>query len=407
MTSAGADGTDGTVIVGCGLAGVTVAKRLRDEGYRDRIVLIGAEDEAPYDRPPLSKEMLTGSGDGRVSLLDPAQAAQAGIELMTARTATGLEPAARRVRLDGAETVGYDHCVIATGARARTIPALGAPSGLFYLRTIEDSRALRAALLEAGRVAVVGAGFIGLEVASAAVYRGIPVTVVEREAMPLSRVLGADAGYLARDLHVSHGVDLRCGVGVADVLTDAGRVRGLELTDGIRVPADVVVVGAGAVPNVEWLSTSGLRVDDGVVCDGYGRAGADGVWAAGDVSRWPNAVTGLHVRLEQWQAALDQAMVVAHNIAHPDGPRVWDSVPYFWSDQFGVKLQFCGHPGSGSRVVPTPRGPVVAFGSEDALSGVLAIGQPRALAHARRLVAGRRTWSELADLLGGTGPAGR
>jgi NADPH-dependent 2,4-dienoyl-CoA reductase/sulfur reductase-like enzyme len=141
-------------------------------------------------------------------------------------------------------------------------------------------------------------------------------------------------------------------------------------------------------------------VADGVVCDERGRASIDGVWAVGDVARWPNTVTGLHVRVEQWQSALDQAAVVAHNIAHADEPRTWDSVPYFWSDQFGRKLQFCGHPGSGSRVLTTPGGPVVAFGSDDLLTGVLTVGQPRVLAHARRLVAARGTWADLADQLG-------
>jgi NADPH-dependent 2,4-dienoyl-CoA reductase/sulfur reductase-like enzyme len=394
----------GTVILGCGLAGVTVARQLRAEGYRPPITVVGDENEPPYDRPPLSKAMLSGTGQGQVLLLTADEAGSAGIELRHGSGASVLDPVGRTV-LVGSEPVPYDQCVVATGSRARRLTGLRAAAGVHYLRSMADARALRSALEGAQRLVVVGAGFIGLEVASSAVERGVSVTVLERETMPLTRVLGRDAGYLARDLQVSNGVDLRCGVGVAQVVARPGPdgqdvVEALELTDGSTVPADVVVLGAGAVPNVEWLSGSGIQVADGVVCDERGRASVDGVWAAGDVARWPNSVTGLHVRVEQWQSALDQAAIVAHNIAHPDDLRSWDSVPYFWSDQFGRKIQFCGHPGAGSRVLATPAGPVVAFGSEELLTGVLTIGQPRVLAHARRLVAARRSWSDLADQLG-------
>jgi NADPH-dependent 2,4-dienoyl-CoA reductase/sulfur reductase-like enzyme len=199
-------------------------------------------------------------------------------------------------------------------------------------------------------------------------------------------------------------VDLRCGAGVASIVTSPGAdgsevVQAVQLSDGVTLPADVVVLGAGAVPNVEWLAGSGLVDDDGVDSDGHGRASVEGVLAAGGVAPWPNAVTGLDVRVVQWQAALDQASIVAHNIAHPEELRSWDSVPYFWSDQFGRKIQFCGHPGAGSRVLSSPGGPVVAFGSEELLTGVLTIGQPRVLARARRLVAERRPWSDLAQLI--------
>jgi NADPH-dependent 2,4-dienoyl-CoA reductase/sulfur reductase-like enzyme len=394
----------GTVVVGSGLAGITVARQLRAEGYAGPITVVGDEEEPPYDRPPLSKALLTRSGPGRVGLMDADEAAAAGIELRSGSSAVALEPDAHRVHLDDAEPLTYASCVVATGSRVRRLPDFGEPRGLFYLRSMKDALALRDSLDGASRLVVVGAGFIGLEVASAAVSLGVGVTVVEREAMPLTRVLGQHAGRLARDLHVSNGVDLRCGAGVARIVTGPGpdgteEVQAVQLSDGATVPADVVVLGAGAVPNVEWLAGSGVVVDDGIVCDGHGRASPDGVWAAGDVARWPNAVTGLHVRVEQWQAALDQASIVAHNIAHPHEQRSWDSVPYFWSDQFGRKIQFCGHPGTGSRVLTSPGGPVVAFGSEELLTGVLTIGQPRVLARARRLVAERRAWSDLADLV--------
>ncbi len=401
----------GTVIVGAGLAGVTVARQLRAAGYQAPVTLLSEEDQAPYDRPPLSKAMLSGNGPGRVDLLTADEARDGDLELRHGQTAVSLDPRACvvHVRDDGGTThaMPFEHCVIATGSRARRLAGLPVVGGVHYLRSMSDAQALRSSLDRGGRLAVVGAGFIGLEVASAAWERGISVTVVEREPMPLTRVLGRDAGYLARDLHVSHGVDLRCGSGLARLLVESGpsgreRVVGLELTDGTEVPADVVVLGAGAVPNVEWLDGSGLEVDDGVICDGHGRAGVDRVWAAGDVARWPNAVTGLHVRVEQWQSALDQATIVAHNIAHPDALRTWDSVPYFWSDQFGRKIQFCGHPGDGSRVLSTPSGPVVAFGCDELLTGVLTIGQPRVLARARRLVAARRPVSDLVDLLAAT-----
>jgi NADPH-dependent 2,4-dienoyl-CoA reductase/sulfur reductase-like enzyme len=272
-------------------------------------------------------------------------------------------------------------------------------SGVHHLRSLADSRAIAAALPSVRRLVVVGAGFIGLEVAAVARTRGIDVTVVETAARPLTRVLGQEAGSLVTDLHEAHGVSIRCSATITEVRGDEG-VEGVLLDGGEFLPADLLLVGVGAVPNTEWLAGSGVAVDDGVVCDSRGRTSAPHVYAAGDVSRWPNARTGVHARVEQWQCALDQAIVVADALT--GGSREWDTVPYFWSDQYDTKLQFCGAAGPRTERRDTARGPVVLFGDDgERLVGVLALGYPRALAQGRRLVAAGTSWAEAGEWLAG------
>lgn len=392
------------VVAGGGLAGATVVRELRARGHTGPITLVSDETHAPYDRPPLSKQLLAGTfTPEQTQILGPDTAAELGVKLLLGVAVTALDDAGRRLELADGSRLDYDELVIATGSRARRLPSIPDLPGVHYLRTLDDATALAEALRQSRRLVVVGAGFIGLEVAAVARDRGIDVTVVETAACPLTRVLGPTAGRLIADLHESHGVRLRCSRGIADV-RGSSRVEDVVLTDGEVIPADLVLVGVGAVPNTEWLAGSRVQVDDGVVCDETGRSSVSGVWAAGDVSRWRNALTGAQVRVEQWQSAVEQATVVADRLT--GGDRVWDSVPYFWSDQYDKKLQFCGSPGALTATRDTARGPVVCFGdgpADDAdtarLVGVLTLSNPRALAHGRRLVAAGTSWAKAQEWL--------
>lgn len=375
--------TERIVVVGASLGAVSFVDRLRARGGRQRLTLIGAEAHLPYDRPPLSKQFLADAASP--PLLKPAEwYAEHEVELRLGTPATGLRIDPLAVLVDG-EPVEADHVVIATGSRARTLPGVAARPGLYQLRDLDDALRLAAALDTPGRMVVLGAGFIGLEVAAAAARRGWKTVVLEREPAPLTRVLGADVGRLAVRTHLREGVDLRCGAGVAAILGET-RVVGVRLDDGTELPADAVVVGVGATPNTEWLAGSGLAVDNGVVCDAVGRTSAPGVWAVGDVARWPNAVTGRHDRVEQWQAARDQATIVADFLSGHSAAG-WTTPPYFWSDLFDAKVQFVGHcdPRARHHIVERGRKAVVVFG-HDRLEGVLSISAPRALALGRRLL---------------------
>jgi NADPH-dependent 2,4-dienoyl-CoA reductase/sulfur reductase-like enzyme len=386
------------VVVGGGLVAATLARQLRRLGYGGALTVVSEEPEAPYDRPPLSKQVLTGAvlPEG-TRLLSPAEIDALGMDILLGSAATGLDTGSCRVALADGSTIRYDRLVVGTGARARRLAGVPDLAGVHYLRSLTDSRAIADALPGVRRLVVLGAGFIGLEVAAVARSRGIDVTVVESAARPLTRVLGPDAGSIVTDLHEEHGVRFHCSATVTEV-RGAERVEGVLLDGGEFLPADLLLVGVGASPNTEWLAGSGVLVDDGVVCDESGRTSAPGVYAAGDVSRWRSARTGAHARVEQWQSAVEQASVVADVLVGRD--RVWDSVPYFWSDQYDRKLQFCGVTGPVTERRDTARGPVVCFG--DAwpeaggslrLAGVLTVNNPRALAQGRQLVAAGASWA--------------
>ncbi|MPZ25141.1 MAG: FAD-dependent oxidoreductase [Micromonosporaceae bacterium] len=370
------------VVVGASLGAVSFIDRLRRRGGRQRITLIGAEIHLPYDRPPLSKQFLA---DATPTLLKPAEwYAEQEVELRLGVAATELRTDPFAV-VAGGERVEADQVVIATGARARTLPGVVGRPGLYQLRELDDAVRLAAALGSPGRMVVLGAGFIGLEVSAAAARRGWQVIVLERAESPLARVLGADVGRLCVRSHLREGVELRCGASVTSLTGDT-TVEGVRLDDGTDIPADAVVVGIGAAPNTEWLRGSGVMVDNGVVCDAAGRASLPGVWAVGDVARWPNAVTGRHDRVEQWQAARDQGTVVADAMLGGSDAG-WATPPYFWSDLFDAKVQFVGHcdPRARHHIVERGRRAVVIFG-HDELEGVLSISAPRVLAMGRRLL---------------------
>jgi NADPH-dependent 2,4-dienoyl-CoA reductase/sulfur reductase-like enzyme len=388
------------VVVGGGLVAATLTRELRRLGHAGAITIVSDESEVPYDRPPLSKQLLAGTvTPEETRLLKPADLDDLDVMLRLGQAATALDPVTREVALSDGTRVGYDVLVVATGSRARRLPSVPELSGVHHLRSLADATAIAEALPEVRRLVVIGAGFIGLEVAAVARSRGIEVTVVETAARPLTRVLGEDAGAVVTALHEERGVEVRCSATVVEV-RGADGVEGVLLDGGEFLPADLLLVGVGAVPNTEWLAGSGLEVDNGVVCDDRGRTSLPDVYAAGDAARWRNALTGAHQRVEQWQSAIEQASVVAD--AMTGGTRMWDTVPYFWSDQYDRKLQFCGAPGPVSERRDTARGPVVIFGDDaGTVVGVLTVANPRALAHGRRLVAAGTAWPQAEEWLAG------
>ncbi|MGN9761517.1 NAD(P)/FAD-dependent oxidoreductase [Streptomyces sp. SD31] len=329
-------------VVGASLAGLSAARSLRKQGYGGRLVVIGDELHRPYDRPPLSKEFLSGTlGEAELALESDDEDLQA--EWLLGVRATGLDHARRVVRLGDGREVQADGVVIATGAAARTLPGSEGLAGVHTLRTLDDARALRDELTRGGRLVVIGGGFIGAEVASTAYALGLDVTVVEAAPTPLAGPLGETMGAIVSALHADHGVRLECGVGVKG-LSGETRIDAVLLEDGRSIPADIVVVGVGARPNVEWLADSGIALDNGVKCGSDGRTSLAGVVAVGDCANWYDPRAGFHRRVEHWTGARERpdaavATLLAGGAVEPGVPRP----PYFWSDQYGVKIQFAGH----------------------------------------------------------------
>jgi len=342
------------VVVGASLAGLRACETLREEGFSGRITLVGAEGHLPYDRPPLSKEILLGKWGPDKALLRRGGLDDLDLDFRRARRATALDPAARVVTLEGGEDLHYDGLVIATGARVRRLEMAEGFENVHYLRTMDDALKLRAALEKAAlggvpRVAVIGAGFIGCEVAATCRQRGLDVTVIEPLAAPMVRALGRHLGGLAALLHRDNGVDMRCATTLAAIEGD-GRAERLRLGDGRTIAIDVLVVGVGVVAETSWLEGSGLELEDGVVCDERCSA-APGIVAAGDVARWKSARrAGFHVRVEHWVHAGAQGRAAALRLLHGAEVAPYDPVPYVWTDQFGIKIQMVGHPGPDDEV---------------------------------------------------------
>jgi NADPH-dependent 2,4-dienoyl-CoA reductase/sulfur reductase-like enzyme len=381
------------VIAGASLAGLRAAESLRRLGYGGQLVVVGAEKHLPYDRPPLSKELLQGKWDVDRIGLRKRPYEELALDLRLGVRASALDLAARELRLDGGTRERFDALVIATGATARRVRGQPELEGLHLLRTLDDSLAIRAALERGPRVAVVGAGFIGAEVAASCRARGLEVTLLEPLPVPLARGLGEAMGRVCAELHRDHGVDLRCGVGVTG-FEGAGRIERLALSDGSKLAADLVVVGVGAAPATAWLEGSGLRIEDGVVCDAYCSA-APGIFAAGDVARWHNPLFSEDMRIEHWSNAVEQGSYVAERLAGSDvGAQPFAPVPFFWSDQYDVKIQFAGRM-RGDDEVRVVAGSTAArkftalYGRSGRLCGVLTFGRPRDLAKYRRLIAER------------------
>ena len=393
------------VVVGASLAGIQAADTLREQGFGGRVVLVGAEAHIPYDRPPLSKELLAGTSTPAEGLLRPADHYDdRGIELVLGTSATGLDLDRRLVHLAGgdAEPLAFDGLVIATGAAARHLPGTSHLAGVHVLRTVDDCLAVSAALDGSPRVVVVGAGFIGAEVAATCRGRGLDVTVVEALPVPLAKAVGPEIGAALAGLHRENGVALRTGVGVA-ALEGAGRVERVVMADGSAIDADLVVVGIGVEPQTAWLEGSGLVLRDGVVCDSACIA-APGVVAAGDVARWDNQLftSGGPMRIEHWTNAVEQGTAAASNLlsaAAGEEPQPFTPVPYFWSDQYGLRIQYVGASRPGDELVVVDgslddRRFVAIYGREGRIVAALAVGRARQLMAYRRMIAERVAWDE-------------
>ena len=332
----------GIVIVGGGLAAARTAEQLRKSGYQGPVAIVSAEKHLPYDRPPLSKDVLHDTGKGLHDvLLRPAELYDDNdIALVLGTAAQSLDTAARTVTLTDDRVLDYDELVIATGLEPKRIPSLDL-AGVRVLRSFDEALALREHATSARRAVIVGAGFIGCEVAASLRTLGVEVALVEPQPTPLAAVLGERIGELVARVHRAEGVDVRTGVGVAAVRGDT-EVSAVELTDGTVLDADLVVVGIGSRPATDWLVGSGVALDNGVLCDEVGRTSEPHVWALGDVASWRDA-RGHQIRVEHWSNVADQARVMVPSMLGQEPPEVV-AVPYFWSDQYDVKIQCLGEP---------------------------------------------------------------
>lgn len=337
------------VIVGASLAGARAAETVRAEGFTGRVLLIGQEDEVPYERPPLSKGFLQGKDPREKAYVHPREwYAEQDIELMLGRRAVALHPQARTVTLDGGEQHQYDKLLLATGSQVRTLDVPGADEGgIHYLRTYPQSEALRAALTAdpSPQVLVVGAGWIGLEIAAAARGHGCPVTVVETDRAPLRRVLGDELAAVFRALHEANGVEFRFGAGVREFGALDGAVRSAVLDDGTELAADLVVVGVGIRPDTQLAEHAGLAVDNGIVVDASLRSADPNIYACGDVASSYHPLLGRHLRTEHWANARAGGKAAGKSMLGLDV--TYEPVPYFFTDQYDLGMEYCGWAGPG------------------------------------------------------------
>ncbi|WIX76429.1 FAD-dependent oxidoreductase [Amycolatopsis carbonis] len=375
-------------IVGASLAGARAAQELRAQGFDGRVVLVGAEPHLPYDRPPLSKAFLAGTAEREsLDLLDAEDTAS--LELRLGTRAERLDAAGGRLVLSDGADLTVDGVVLATGGRARTLPGTAGVSGVHVLRTLDDALALRAELVPGVRVVIVGAGFIGAEVASTCRSLGLDVTVLETLATPLERVLGPRLAEVCSRLHDRHGTVLRCGAAVDELVTAGGRVTGVRLVGGEELPADVVVVGIGMVPATEWLAGSGLEVSNGVHVSSGLVTALPNVVAVGDVAAYTSEKGGRRHRHEHWTNASEQAGVAVANLLAGATTRHYAPSGYVWSDQYEGTLQLAGHPERGDEVVFTEGGPdapafVATYQRDGVTVGIFALNSAKQFTRLRR-----------------------
>jgi NADPH-dependent 2,4-dienoyl-CoA reductase/sulfur reductase-like enzyme len=394
------------LIVGASAGGLATAEALRRSGFAGAITLIGDEAERPYDRPPLSKQLLAGTwAPDRLALRADDDLDALALDLRLGTAATGLCTNQKKVILADESQLPYDGLVIATGVRPRRLPGCGELQGLHVLRTLSDALALQARLREGSRLVIVGAGFVGAEVAATARGLHVEVTMLEAAEVPLAQAIGEPAGRFLMGLHSDHGVDVRTSTAVTEILSEQGAVTGVRLADSTVLPADDVLVAVGSAPNTDWLRDSELAIDNGVVCDEFGAAGP-GVYAVGDVARWHNPAQGRAVRIEHRTNAGEQGMTVAHNLLNPSDQWSLATVPYFWSDQYDTKIQAFGYLNNHDEALVldrevSERQLLVAYRKNDRLAGVLAAGKsPKALRLWRGLVTAGAEWT--AALAGAT-----
>ncbi len=386
----------GIVIVGGGLAAARTAEQLRRSEYSGAITIVSDEDHLPYDRPPLSKEVLRAETDD-VTLKPAEFYADNNITLRLGSAAQSVDTGAKSVTLADGSVVVYDQLIIATGLVPKRIRSFPDLPGIRVLRSYDESLALRADAGSARRAVVVGAGFIGCEVAASLRKLGVEVTLVEPQPTPLASVLGETIGALVTRLHEAEGVDVRCGVGVTEV-RGSDKVEQVVLGDGTELDADLVVVGIGSHPAIEWLDGSGVALDNGVVCDEVGRTNIADVWAIGDVASWRTAV-GDQVRVEHWSNVADQARALVPALLGQEASTV-NSVPYFWSDQYDVKIQCLGEPEAEDtvHVVEDDGRKFLAYYERDGvLVGVVGGGMPGKVMKVRSKIA---AGAPIADVLG-------
>ena len=338
------------VIVGASLAGAKAAETLRAEGFDERVVLIGAEHERPYERPPLSKDYLRGEVDRETVYVHPdGFYAEHDIELRLGRTAVSLNTAARELALDDGKRLCYDRLLLTIGAEPRRLSIPGGElDGVLYLRSVGDCDALRGRLDRGGRVVVIGAGWIGAEVAASARQRGLEVTVIDPLTVPLERVLGTEVGAVYRDIHLDHGVQMLMGTGV-EAFEGGTAVERVRTTDGRELACDFVVVGVGVQPRTGLAAQAGLAVDNGILVDEHLQTRAPGVFAAGDAANAHHPFYGERIRVEHWANALHQGPIAAR--AMLGEPDVYDRLPYFFSDQYDVGMEYAGFARTWDRVV--------------------------------------------------------
>lgn len=398
------DAANTIVIVGAGQAGGRAAQAMRGAGFAGRVVLIGEEKYPPYERPPLSKELIiTDAGLEKARLHDPAWYEQNKIELLLGEPVEAIDRAKKCVRVGGRE-VAYHKLLLATGARVRKLPIPGADlPGVFYIRDIDDSQGVRARLVAGGvalRVVVIGGGFIGLETAASARKRGAAVTVLEVADRLMGRAVAPEIGAWFKDLHEKHGVAVRLGVTITSI-EGAGKVERVMLGSGEAVPADLVVAGIGIVPNIELAAVAGLSVSNGIEVDAFGRTSDPDIFAAGDCALQPNAFLGRKLRLESYQNAQDQAMAVARNMVGE--PKAYEDSLWVWSDQHDVNLQMTGMPeGYDSLVWRGDRAAgafMVFYMKEGRIAAINTVNLGREMKAAQRLMQSRKIFepAQLAD----------
>ncbi|MFC3480859.1 NAD(P)/FAD-dependent oxidoreductase [Kocuria carniphila] len=379
------------VIVGASLAGLSAARAARRQGFTGRLVIIGDDPERPYDRPPLSKEFLSGQFQAEDLTLE-IEGEQLDAEWLLGVRAVSFDPVSREIALEDGRTVHADLLVIATGASARQLPELTGLDNVLTLRTLEDARKLRALVERGGQLVVLGAGFIGAEVASTAHSLGLQVTVLEKSTTPLCGPLGAEMGSVVARLHEQAGVELLCGIDIEGFNTEDNSVTHVRLADGRVLPADIVVVGIGAQPNVAWLEGSGIDVGNGVVCDAAGRTTVPGVVAVGDCAAWLDTRTGQHRRVEHWAGAVGRPAVAVGALLDHDDAYLPVEQPYFWSCQYGARLQFVGDMTGSDRVIYEHGGPgeesflAVYYAGDDPVA-VLGWNQPKQFTRWRKFLA--------------------